>query len=76
MVVSLIEQHQPASRSELRVGDRILDLNGAVVRNLEELRSGIATAGKAMGVVNLSIERDGRQLEIEIKLDSPSDVDL
>jgi S1-C subfamily serine protease len=53
-----------------------LDLNGATVTNLEELRSGIATAGKTTGVVNLSIERDGRQLKIEIKLDSPSDVDL
>lgn len=76
MQVSLIKPDQPASRTELRVGDKVLSVNGINVNNLDELRQAIGRAGSSTGIVDLRVERAGQILRIPIQLDSPSDVDL
>lgn len=75
MIVSVIKAETPASRSMLQIGDRIVAVNGTVIGTMDGLRNAIVAA-QSTGIVSLSVDRRGRRIEIEIKLDSPGDVDL
>lgn len=76
MQVSLVKPNQPASRTDLRVGDRIVQVNNIRVSNLDELRQAIGRAGELNGIVDLQVERNGQTHRIQVQLDSPDDVDL
>lgn len=55
-----------ASRSGIRVGDRITSINGAAVANMSE--DNLGRAMRASPLV-LDVERDGERLRIEMSLD-------
>ena len=76
MVVSLIRPSTPASRSDLRARDRIMQINGLPARNLETLVEAIENAARSNGLIQLTVARAGRSISIQINLDTPQDVDL
>ena len=75
MVVSVVKPGMPASKSQLRAGDKILSLNGMIIRTLDQLRSGILAAADSNGIVKVLVNRGGREVAFEIELES-QDVDL
>jgi hypothetical protein len=58
----------PAQRAGLKAGDRIVEVAGNAVRNMENYM--VAMAGqKKTGTLDLVIERDGKRVAVKVKLD-------
>jgi regulator of sigma E protease len=65
-VVGWIEPGSPAEAADIRPGDTILAVNDEQVDVWRDLEVALLTSGK--GTVNLSLERDGRELSIPVNL--------
>ncbi|RUO22537.1 zinc metallopeptidase RseP [Aliidiomarina iranensis] len=64
--IALIAENSPASASDLRVGDKIIGIDGTQTRNWEQTRELIAAQPNAQR--ELLIERDGGQQQISVQL--------
>jgi S1-C subfamily serine protease len=58
---------QPTRAGRYRLGDRVVGVDGAPVRSADELRDRFEAVGVG-GHVKLSVERNGRTIEIEARL--------
>jgi S1-C subfamily serine protease len=66
-VVTAIATGGPAGDSELRPGDRIIDLEGRSIRQPEDLSS-VVLQHQPGDAVKLTVERDGEQRTIDVRL--------
>jgi serine protease Do len=67
LVVTRIDPEGPAARAGVRAGDRILSVNGADVRSVDDAQRAIY--GASVGdVLELGLERAGRRLELRFAL--------
>ncbi len=64
-VVSTVTGGTPADRAGVRVGDRIVSLDGQPTDDLDELRARVAAA---KGTVPLEVERSGQRLTLQVEL--------
>jgi len=67
VIVSGVESTGPAAEAGLRQGDIILTLDGAPVADSVDLRNKVASTAPGTKVA-LTVERDGKDREIEVKL--------
>lgn len=65
VVVGQIQPGMPAAESGLKVGDRILALNGVTLRNQDSLRALVKENKDAP--LKLTVDRNGERLEIETR---------
>lgn len=67
--ITKVYEDSAAAKAGIKVGDRVLSFQGRDVNNPSELRSrvGLLPAGST---VTLSVERDGKQMTVEAKLDA------
>ena len=66
-VVAAITSGGPAASSDLRPGDRITDVDGRSIRRPEDLSSAVLLHEPG-DTVELTVERDGEQRTIEVRL--------
>lgn len=67
LVVSRIEANGPAARAGVRVGDRIRIVNGQGIRSVDDAQRSIYGSGVG-DVLRLGIERQGKPMELSLKL--------
>ena len=67
VLVARVEEDGPAARAGVKAGDIILKLAGRPVKDGGDLRQALDTAG-AGAKVTLSLQRDGKPLDIELQL--------
>jgi serine protease Do len=67
VLVSEVEPDGPAARGGLRAGDVILKFNGSPVTDSRSLREQVRKA-EAGSEATLSVSRDGRSLDLKVKL--------
>lgn len=65
VVVNSVVEGKPAANAGLQIGDKAISINGAPVRNANEIVRQIQTSPN--GAVNLLIERNGERKEIAIQ---------
>jgi serine protease Do len=65
--VDTVQKGGPAERAGLKTGDVIKKLNGARIKNWDELRASLR-ARKPGDTLKLSVLREGQELEMELKL--------
>ena len=58
----------PAARAGLRKGDRIVEMNGKPIKNLEGYMFFLASQKKG-GTIDAGVQRDGKKIAVKIKLD-------
>jgi serine protease Do len=66
-IVSSISEDGPAARSDLRVGDVVVSLNGKEVADSDNLRNRIADLSPGTEVA-LEVIRDGKRKTVEVRL--------
>jgi RIP metalloprotease RseP len=74
VVVGAVQANTPAEEAGLQAGDRIVSINGQIVRNVQEV-SGLIQQFKS-APINVGIERDGKQINLTAtvrKLDDGSE---
>jgi len=65
-----VVKNSPAARAGLRRGDRITKVNGLPVRSRPQARALLTTLHKSdLAEASLSVEREGKPLELELSLD-------
>jgi S1-C subfamily serine protease len=67
LIVHGIAQRGPAQRAGVRTGDRVLEVAGERVQRLPELFRRIWALGPAGTAVPLTLERDGRRVEVSVR---------
>ena len=67
LIVHGIAQRGPAQRAGVRAGDRVIEVAGERVDRLPELFRRIWGLGAAGTAVPLTLERDGRRLEVSVR---------
>jgi S1-C subfamily serine protease len=67
LIVNGIAQRGPAQRAGVRAGDRVIEVAGERVHGLPELFRRIWALGPAGTAVPLTLERDGRRLEVSVR---------
>jgi len=65
--VENIVENSAAEQAGLEIGDVVLKINGAEIKDFTELTLAMASQG-AGDVVRVSIERDGKAMEVPVKL--------
>ena len=55
----------PAARAGVQPGDMLLAVNGTPVRDVEQVKAGVAKAGKSIALL---IERDGERIFVPVRL--------
>lgn len=74
VIVTGVEDNSPAERARVRVGDVILMVNGEAIRNTDDIVTIIETADLRAGDrLNLRVSRGGRDLDLQVKLESLQD---
>ncbi len=73
VVVKAVTASSPAERAGIKVGDVVSAVDGRRVNGFEGSASVLAwiEMREVGSMVNLAIERDGRQQTVEMKLESP-----
>jgi serine protease Do len=66
-IITDVQQDSPAYRARLKRGDLVYSINGKDVENPHDLQQ-IVTSFRPHETITLSIERDGRNIEKELKL--------
>lgn len=64
--IAMIAENSPASAADLRVGDKIIGIDGTQSLNWEQIREFIAAQPNSQAL--LLIERDGQQEQISVQL--------
>jgi S1-C subfamily serine protease len=67
LVISQVDAGGPAARAGAQVGDRIIEVNGKTVRDVEDAQASIYGAGVG-DVLTLALDRRGRRLTVQVKL--------
>jgi serine protease Do len=67
LVVSRVDAGGPAARAGVKVGDRIREVNGRVIRSVEDAQRSIYGA-QVGDRLKLRIERGGKSLEVDLTL--------
>ena len=67
VLVSRVDEDGPAAKAGVKAGDVILKLHGKTVRDASDLQEALNAAG-AGAEVQLSVQRDGRPLDLKVKL--------
>jgi serine protease Do len=62
-----VSPNSPASRSDLRTGDIVVDLNGQPIENQNQLRLKVGQMAPGTNI-NLKVLRDGKPMQISMKL--------
>ena len=65
-VVGLVDADSPAAKGGLKVGDRIVGLNGQTITDSSQVSRLLGEAAAKNPQVSLLIERDGRQMPLSI----------
>jgi len=65
--VSEVEENSPAQRAGIRKGDVLTGFNGKAIENLRDF-SEFLKACKPGDVVKIRIKRNGKELEVKVKL--------
>jgi len=73
-LVNMVMEGSPAEKAGLKEGDIILEMNGQIVQNFNQLRANIAT--KVPGtVVRMKVNRDGETVNLNVTLaEMPEDI--
>jgi serine protease Do len=66
-IITDVQQDSPAYRARLKRGDLVYSINGKDVENPHDLQQ-IVTSFRPHETITLSIERDGKEIEKELKL--------
>lgn len=69
--IESIEKDSPAERSGLKVGDRIVGVNGQPVTTVDALRTAITTQVQGDGAA-LTVSRDGKSLAVDVRFAAAS----
>jgi serine protease Do len=67
LVVSRVENGGPADHAGVKVGDRLLSVNGLAIHNMEDSQRGIYGA-EVGDKVHLQLEREGRKFDVDLVL--------
>jgi predicted metalloprotease with PDZ domain len=70
VLVTSVDAESPAAKAGLKAGDVILKLAGGAVADADDLREAVA---KAEGEIAITVQRDGRPLELKATLAKPEE---
>ena len=65
-VIGLVEADTPASRGGVKLGDRILSLNGQIIADSTDVSRLLAEAAPKNPQISLVVERDGAQVPLTV----------
>lgn len=70
VIVTGVEDRSPAEKAHVHVGDVILMVNGETIRNTDDIVTIIETADLRAGdKLNLRVKRNGRELDLQVRLE-------
>lgn len=75
-VLGTVDASAPAGRADLRPGDRIVSADGHAVTQFDQIPQRVRQAGIEGRSMTLTVERDGRRFDVELRPEPRQDGDV
>jgi hypothetical protein len=76
LVVEDVMDDSPALKAGIKKGDVVISVNGKEIEKFESLQEAVQEAGKSEKAITLQVERDGKDIKVEVKPTKTESPDL
>ena len=76
LVVEDVMEDSPALKAGIKKGDVVVTVNGKELKSFETLQEAVQEAGKSEKTVTLQVEREGKDIKVEVKPTKTESSDL